>query len=98
MWNTFRTWDSSTIAYCARSSDDFPPAGHGNLPLQSPDALAVASVLPLISMVRSQEVASALAPAAVDRWHQHVKMFMMFKINPFGEVPMTPGAQQKLLV
>jgi hypothetical protein len=58
----------------------------------------VASVLPLISMVRSQEVASALAPAALDRWHQHGKMFMMLKISPFGEVPMTPGAQQKLLV
>ena len=75
-----------------------PPAGHGNRPFQSPDALAVASVLPLISMVRSQEVASALAPAALDRWHQHGKMFMMLKISPFGEVPMTPGAQQKLLV
>ncbi len=44
-----------------------PPAGHGNRPFQSPDALAVASVLPLISMVRSQEVVSALAPAALDR-------------------------------
>jgi hypothetical protein len=42
-------------------------------------------------MVRSQEVASALAPAALDRWHQHGKMFMMLKISPFGEVPMTPG-------
>ncbi len=30
-----------------------PPADHGNRPFQSPDALAVASVLPLISMVRS---------------------------------------------
>jgi hypothetical protein len=44
-----------------------PPAGHGNRPFQSPDALAVASVLPLISMVRSQEVDSALAPVALDR-------------------------------
>ena len=44
-----------------------PPAGHGNRPFQSPDALAVASVLPLISMVRSQEVASALSPTALDR-------------------------------
>ncbi len=44
-----------------------PPAGHRNRPFKSPDALAVASVFPLISMVRSQEVDSALAPVALDR-------------------------------
>jgi hypothetical protein len=71
--------------------DHVPPEDHGNRPFQSPDALTVAIVLPLISMVRSQEVASVLAPAALDRWNQHNKMFMMLKISPFGEVPMTPG-------
>ncbi len=75
-----------------------PPSDHGNRPFQSPDALAVVSVLPLINMVRRQEVVSVLTPAALDRWYQHGKMFMMIKINPFGEVPMTPGTQQKLLV
>ena len=79
-----------------------PPAGHRNLPLpplQSPDALAVARVLPLIGMVRSQDAASVMTQADLDRWHQHGRMFMSsLKITPFGEVPMTSGAQQKLLV
>ena len=79
-----------------------PPAGHRNLPLppiQSPDALAVARVLPLIGMVRSQDAASVMTQADLDRWHQHGRMFMSsLKIHPFGEVPMTSGAQQKLLV
>ena len=34
------------------------PAGYTNPPAQSPDELAVASVLPLIGMVRSQDKAS----------------------------------------
>ena len=38
-----------------------------NPPFQSPDALTVSSVLPLINMVRSQEVASLMAPAVLDR-------------------------------
>ena len=47
-----------------------PPAGHRNLPLppfQSPDALAVARVLPLIGMVRSQDAASVMTQADLDR-------------------------------
>ncbi len=79
-----------------------PPAGHRNLPLppfQSPDALAVARVVPLIGMVRSQHSASVMTQADLDRWHQHGRMFMSsLKIHPFGEVPMTSDAQQKLLV
>ena len=75
-----------------------PLAGHRRPPFQSPDAISMTSVLPLINMVRSQEASSLMAPAVLDRWHQHGKMFTMLKINPFDEVPMTPGAQQKLLV
>jgi hypothetical protein len=79
-----------------------PPAGHRNLPLpplQSPDALDVAHVLPLIGMVRSQDTSSVMTQADLDRWHQHGRMFMSsLKIHPFGEVPMTSDAQQKLLV
>jgi hypothetical protein len=36
------------------------PAGYTNPPAQSPDELAVASVLPLIGMVRSQDKASRM--------------------------------------
>ena len=37
--------------------------------------------------------------AELDRWHQHGKMFAFnLNIASFGEVPMTPGAQQKLLI
>jgi hypothetical protein len=39
------------------------PAGYTNPPVQSPDALAVASVLPLIKMVRSQDAASRMQRA-----------------------------------
>jgi hypothetical protein len=79
-----------------------PPTGHRNLPLpplQSTDALSVSRVLPLIGMVHSQDEASVMTQADLDRWHQHGRMFMSsLKIHPFGEVPMTSGAQQKLLV
>jgi hypothetical protein len=47
-----------------------PPAGHRNLPLpplQSPDVLAVSRVLPLIGMVRSQDAASVMTQADLDR-------------------------------
>ena len=75
------------------------PAGYTNPPLQSPDALAVASVLPLIKMVRSQDAASRMQRADLHLWHQHGQFFMRgLKIEPFGEVPMTAGAQQKLLI
>ncbi len=74
-------------------------AGPKYPPGQSPDALAVASVLPLMHMVRSQDAASRMLRAELDRWHQHGKLFMSsLKIAPFGEVPMTAGAQQKLLI
>jgi hypothetical protein len=60
---------------------------------------SLVSVLPLIKIVRSQHDASLMQQAALDRWHQHGKMlFTCLKIHPFGEVPMTPGAQQKLLI
>jgi hypothetical protein len=50
-------------------------------------------------MVRSQDAASRMLRAELDRWHQHGKLFMSsLKIAPFGEVPMTAGAQQKLLI
>jgi hypothetical protein len=79
-----------------------PPAGHRNLPLpplQSPDALAVTHVLPLIGMVHRQDTASVMTQTDLDRWHQHGRMFMSsLKITPFDEVPMTSDAQQKLLV
>jgi hypothetical protein len=79
-----------------------PPAGHRNLPLpplQSSDAFAVVRVLPLIGMVRSQDTVRVMTQADLDRWHQHGRMFMSsLKIHPFGEVPMTSGTQQKLLV
>jgi hypothetical protein len=79
-----------------------PPAGHHNLPLppfQSPDALTVTRVLPLIGMVRSQDSSSVMTQTDLDRWHQHGRMFMSsLKIHPFGEVPMTSVTQQKLLV
>ena len=67
-------------------------------PLPSQDAIDVASMIPLINMVRSQEAASMLQGPALDRWHHHGKLFATYKIAPFGEVPMTPGAQQKLLI
>jgi hypothetical protein len=58
-----------------------------------------ARVLPLIGMVRSQDATSVMTQADLDRWHQHGRMFMSsLKIHSFGEVPMTSGAQQKLLV
>jgi hypothetical protein len=67
--------------------------------VQSPDALAVTSVLPLTKMVRSQDEASRMLRADLDRWHQHGKFITSsLKIAPFGEIPMTPDAQQKLLV
>jgi hypothetical protein len=74
-------------------------AGYTNPPVRSPDAVAVVSVLPLINMVRSQDGASRILRADFDRWHQHGKMFMYaFKIDSFGEVPMTTDAKQKLLI
>jgi hypothetical protein len=74
-------------------------AGPRNPPVQSPDALAVASVLPLINMVRSQDAASRMLRAELDRWYQDGNLFMSsLKIASFGEVPMTAGAQQKLLI
>jgi hypothetical protein len=74
-------------------------AGYRNPPVQSPDALAVASVLSLINMVRSQDASSHMLRAELDRWHQHGKLFMSsLKIASFGEVPMTTGDQQKLLI
>jgi len=73
-----------------------PPAGHLNLPLpplQSSDTLSVSRVLPLIGMVRSQDVASVMTQADLDRWNQHGRIFMSsLKIHPFGEVPMTSDA------
>jgi hypothetical protein len=52
-----------------------------------------------MNMVRSQDAASRMQRAELDRWHQHGKLFMSsLKIAPFGEVPMTAGAQQKLLI
>ena len=73
--------------------------GYTNPPVQSPDALAVASVLPLIHMVHSQDAASRMLRADLDRWHQHGKMFTSsLKIVSFGEVPMIADAQQKLLI
>ncbi len=57
------------------------------------------SVLPLISMVRSQDAASRMLRADLDRWHQHGKMLTSsLKIASLGEVPMITGAQQKLLI
>ena len=41
--------------------------GYTNPPVQSSDALAVASVLPLINMVRSQDAASRMLRADLDR-------------------------------
>jgi len=74
-------------------------AGYTNLPAQSPDALAVASVLPLIGLVHSQDAASLMTQAELDRWHQHGRLFTSsLKIACFGEVPMIAGAQQKLLL
>ena len=74
-------------------------AGYTNPPVQSPDALAVASVLPLIKMVRSQDEASRMLRAYLDRWHQHGRLFTSsLKIASFGEVPMIAGAQQKFLI
>ena len=75
------------------------PAGYTNPPAQSPDELAVASVLPLIGMVHSQDKASRMPCADLDRWHLQGRHFMSaLKIVSFGEVPMTAGAQQKLLI
>jgi hypothetical protein len=74
-------------------------ADYTNPPAQSPDALAVVSVLPLIGMVHSQDAASLMTQAELDRWHQHGRMFTSsLKIACFGEVPMIAGAQQKLLI
>jgi hypothetical protein len=42
-------------------------AGSRNPPVQSPDALAVASVLPLINMVSSQDATSRMLRADLDR-------------------------------
>jgi hypothetical protein len=76
-----------------------PQTGYTNPPVQSPDALAVTSVFPLTKMVRSQDEASRMLRADLDRWHQHGKFITSsLKIAPFGEIPMTPDAQQKLLV
>ena len=47
------------------------PAGYTKPPVQSPDALAVASVLPLIKMVRSQDTASRMLRADLHLWHQN---------------------------
>jgi hypothetical protein len=75
------------------------PAGYTNPPAQSPDALGVVSVLPLIGMVHSQDTASRMTQAELDRWHQHGRLFTsLLKIDSFGEVPMITGAQQKLLI
>ena len=74
-------------------------AGYTNPPMQSPDALAVASVLPLIKMVRSQDEASRMPRADLDRWHLHGKHFMSgLKIDSFGEVPMTAGYKYTIYV
>jgi hypothetical protein len=42
------------------------PAGYTNPPAQSPDDLAVASVLPLIGMVHCQDKTSRMPRAALD--------------------------------
>ena len=94
MWGAFDTWGSSTIDHPCSSTT----CRSQKPPFKSSDALAVDSVLPLINMVRSQEVVTIMVSVTLDRWYLHGKMFTMFKINPFGEVSMTPGAQQKLLV
>jgi hypothetical protein len=74
-------------------------AGSRNPPVQSPDALTVDSVLPLINVVHSQDVVIRMLCAEIDRWYQHGKLFMSsLKIASFGEVPMTADAQQKLLI
>jgi hypothetical protein len=74
-------------------------AGYTNPPAQSPDALAVASVLPLIGMVHTQDATSLMTQWELDRWQQHGRLFTSsFKIASFGEVPMIAGAQQKLLI
>ena len=44
-----------------------PPAGHRNPPFQSPDAVAMAGVLPLINMVHSQEDVSLMVPESLGR-------------------------------
>lgn len=75
-----------------------PAPAQAGPPLPSQDAIDVASMIPLIKMVRSQVDASMMQGPALDRWHQHGKLFVTYKIAPFGEVPMTPGAQQKLLI
>jgi hypothetical protein len=50
-------------------------------------------------MVRSQDAASRMLRADLDRWHQHGKMLTSSpRIASFGEVPMIAGAQQKLLI
>jgi hypothetical protein len=50
-------------------------------------------------MVHSQDAASRMLRADLDRWHQHGKMFTSsLKIVSFGEVPMIADAQQKLLI
>ena len=77
--------------------DQASQAGYTNPPVQSPDALAVAIVLPLINMVPSQDAASRMLRADLDRWHQHGKMFTSsLKITSFGEVPMIADAQKLL--
>jgi hypothetical protein len=64
-----------------------PQAGYTNPPVQSPDALAVTNVLPLTKMVRSQDEASRMMRADLDRWHQHGKLFTSsLKIAPFGKI------------
>ena len=74
-------------------------AARGVAPAQLQDAIDVASVTPLLKLVRSQQEASRMRQAELDRWHQHGKMFAFnLNIASFGEVPMTPGAQQKLLI
>ena len=74
-------------------------ADRGVAPAQLQDAIDVASVTPLLKLVRSQQEASRMRQAELDRWHQHGKMFAFnLNIASFGEVPMTPGAQQKLLI
>ncbi len=50
------------------------PAGYTNPPAQSPDTLGVVSVLPLIGMVHSQDTASRMTQAELDRWHQHGRL------------------------
>ena len=73
-------------------------AARGVAPAPSQDAIDVASVTPLLKLVGSQHDASRMRPAELDRWHLHGKMFATYKVAPFGEVPMTPGAQQKLII